>query len=144
VVSDAGLLVKLNVPKVPEPAGDSSSDPPAYAGRIALDPILLDRALLCTRLEAGGFELPFNRVSSNLVFHHLAGALHEMALLIREATAMVGRPFRPVSGSEMSLADLTFVGEFASTLIDRAEDEAERGSHGDPNQADTGELATSD
>ena len=144
MVNDAGLLARLNVPKVPAPAVGSSSGPPAYEGRIALDPILLDRALLCTRLEAGGFELPFNRVSSNLVFHHLAGVLHEMALLIREATAMVGRPFRPVSGSEMSLADLMFVGEPASTVIDRAEDEAERGSHGDPDQADTGEPATSD
>jgi hypothetical protein len=95
-------------------------------------------------LEAGGFELPFNRVSSNLVFHHLAGALHEMALLIREATAMVGRLFRPVSGSEMTLADLTFMEAPASTVIDRAEDEVERGSHGDPDQADTGEPATSD
>jgi hypothetical protein len=144
VVNDAGLLGRLNVLKVQEPVAGSSREPPAYEGRIALDPILLDRALLCTRLEAGGFELPFNRVSSNLVFHHLAGALHEMALLIREATAMVGRPFRPVSGSEMTLADLTFAGEPASTLIDRAEDEVERGSHGDPDQADTGEPATSD
>jgi hypothetical protein len=144
VVSDVGRLGRLNVPKVQEPAVGSSCEPPAYEGRITLDPILLDRTLLCTRLEAGRFELTFNRVNSNLVFHHLAGALHEMALLIREATAMVGRPFRPVSGSEMSLADLTFAGEPASTLIDRAEDEAERGSHGNPDQADTGKPATSD
>ena len=144
MVRGVGLLARLNIPKVQEPAVGSLHEPPAYEGRIALDPILLDRALLCTRLEAGGFDLPFNRVSSNLVFHHLAGALHEMALLIREATAMVGRPFRPVSGSEMSLADLTFAGEPASTLIDRVEDEVEHGRHGDPDQADMGEPATSD
>ena len=144
MVKGVGLLARLNVPKVPEPAVGSSSDPPAYEGRIALDPILLDRALLCTRLEAGGFELTFNRVISNLIFHHLVGSLHEMALLIREVTAMVGRPFRPVSGSEMTLADLTFMGEPASTVIDHAEDEVERGSHGDPDQVDTGEPATSD
>ena len=144
MVSDVGRLARLNVPKVPEPAVGSSSNPPAYKGRIALDPILLDCALLCTRLETGGFDLVFNQVNSNLVFHHLAGALHEMALLIREATAMVGRPFRPVSGDQMSLADMTFLAVPGSTLIDRAEDEAERGSHGDPDQADTGEPATSD
>jgi hypothetical protein len=144
VVNDVGRLARLNIPKGPEPAVGSSSEPLAYEGRIALDPILLDRGLLCARLETGGFNLTFNRVNSNLVFHHLAGALHEMALLIREVTAMVGRPFRPVSGSEMNLADLMFAGEPASTLIDHTEDEAERGSHGDPDQADTGEPATSD
>jgi hypothetical protein len=144
VVNVVGRLARLNVPKVPEPAVGSSSDPPAYEGRIALDPILLDRALLCARLETGGFKLVFNRTHSNLIFHHLTGALHEMALLIREVTAMAGRPFRPVSGDEISLSDLTFAAAPGSTLIDRAEDVEERGSHGDPDQADMGELATSD
>jgi hypothetical protein len=144
VVNGAGLLVKFSVPKVSEPAVGSSNDPPAYEGRIVLDPILLDRALLCAQLETGGFELVFNQTNSNLIFHHLAGMLHEMALLIREATAMVGRPFRPVSGGEMSLEDLTFLAAPGSTAVDRAEDEEERGSHSDPDQVDTGELATSD
>jgi hypothetical protein len=84
-------------------------------------------------LETGRFELVFNQTHSNLIFHHLAGALHEMALLIREATAMAGRPFRPVSGDEISLSDLMFAAVPGLTLIDRAEDREERGSHGDPN-----------
>jgi hypothetical protein len=95
-------------------------------------------------LGTGGYELVFNRTHSNLIFHHLAGALHEMALLIREAMAMVGRPFRPVSGEEFSLSDLLFMTAPGSTLVDRAEDREERGSHGNPDQADMGEPVTSD
>jgi hypothetical protein len=144
VVNAVGQLARLNVPKVPEPAVGSSNDPPAYEGRIVLDPILMDRALFCTRLETGRYELVFNRTHSNLVFHHISGALHEITLLLREATAMVGRPYRPVSGGEISLSDLTFAAMPGSTLIDRAEDVEERGSHSDPDQADTGEAAVSD
>ena len=144
MVKDVGLLARLSLLKDQEQAEASSGNPLVYNGQIVLNPILLDHALLCARLETGGFELVFNRTHSNLVFHHIAGVLHKMALLVREATAMVGRPFRPVSGGEFSLSDLTFVAAPGSSLIDRAEDGEERGSHGDPDQADTGELATSD
>jgi hypothetical protein len=144
VVNAAGLLAKLSVPKVPEPVVNCSNDPPAYEGRITLDPILLDRTLFCARLETGGYKLVFNWTHSNLVFHHMGGALHETALLLREATAMVGRPYRPLSGGEISLSNLTFAAMPGSTLIDCAEDVEERRSHSDPDQADTGDAVTSD
>ncbi|HEX3643184.1 MAG TPA: hypothetical protein VHV10_18000 [Ktedonobacteraceae bacterium] len=123
---------------------NSSSAPPEYKGRIALDPILLDRALLCAWLEAGGFKLTNSRVHVNLLFHHMGGSLHETALLLREATAMVGRPYRPLSGSELHLGDLVFLEMPRQTPVDRAKDEQERRSHSDPDQADTGNAATSD
>ena len=66
----------------------------SYEGRLAVDPILLDRARLFGALEAGAFELANTRTHQNVVLHHLRSSMTESAIFLRELTAMVGRPYR--------------------------------------------------
>jgi hypothetical protein len=144
VVCVVGPLARLSILKVSEQAEGSSNDPPAYKGRITLNPILLNHVLLCTQLEIGGFKLTNSWVHQNLVWHHMAGALCETAVLLKEAMCMVGRPYRPADLGEVSLGDLQWLEMARAEEPVQMEDEVEHGSYGDPDQADISEEATSD
>ena len=48
-----------------------SEVPLEYKGRLALDPILLDRTCLFRALEAGVFELNNTQKHQNVMLHHL-------------------------------------------------------------------------
>ena len=80
----------------------------------------------------------------NLMFHHMGVVMRETTLLLREATNMAGRPYRPVTRMELHLGDLVMSEMPRQTLADHAKDEEECGSHSDPDQADPGDKATSD
>ena len=88
---------------------DCSKAPLEYEGRLALDPILMDRARLFGALEAGAFELANTRTHQNLVLHHLGLAMTESAIFLRELTGMVGRPYRIAVMEELSTGELARV-----------------------------------
>lgn len=83
-----------------------SEAPPEYKERLALDPILLDRAHLFRALEAGAFELSNSRMHQNMVLHHLSSSMTESATYLRELTTMVGRPYRVAVMEELSSGEL--------------------------------------
>ena len=140
-------------PHVQEQPGCSEA-PPEYEGRLALDPILLDRTRLFGALEAGAFELANTRMHQNVVLHHLGSSMTESAIFLRELTAMVGRPYRVAVMEELSVGELVraalahqgvvtceeVVEDEETGVIstievpDLMEEEAERGSFGDPDQ----------
>ena len=132
---------------------DCSEAPPEYEGRLALDPILLDRARLFGALEAGAFELTNTRVHQNVVLHHLGSSMTESAIFLWELTAMVGRPYRVAVMEELSAEELVraaLARQGTATREEVVEDEEtgvvstievldvmeedERGSFGDPDQ----------
>ena len=132
---------------------DCSDAPPAYAGRLALDPILLDRARLFGALEAGAFALSNTRMHQNLVLHHMGSAMTEAAIFLRELTGMVGRPYRVAVMEELSAGELMRAALARRGMTTREEvvedeetgvvstvevpdltEEEERGSHRDPDQ----------
>ena len=92
-------------PQVQEQPGCSEA-PPEYKGRLALDPILLDRARLFGALEAGAFELTNTQMHQNVVLHHLGSSMTESAIFLRELMAMVGRPYRVAVMEELSAGEL--------------------------------------
>ena len=138
--------------QVQEQSGFSEA-PPKYEGRLALDPILLDRAHLFGALEAGVFELSNSWMHQNVVLHHLRSSMTESAIFLRELTAMVGRPYRVAVMEELSPGELvraTLARQRVATREEVVEDEEtgvvltieipdlmeedERGSFGDPDQ----------
>ena len=88
--------------QVEEQAAGSSGKPPAYKGRIGLDPILLDVERLVAALETGVFKLSNTRVHQNLLLHHIGGSMAQSAILLQELCNMAGRAYR--------LADLLEIG----------------------------------
>ena len=84
----------------------SSGAPPDYAGRIALDPILLDAGRLMAALETGVFELRNTRVHQNLLLHHIGRSMGQSAVFLRELCAMAGRAYRPTDLFEINWSDL--------------------------------------
>ena len=84
----------------------SSEAPPEYEGRLAVDPMMLDRTHLFRALEAGGLELRSSQTNQNVVLHHLGSSMTESAIFLRELTAMVGRPYHPAIIEEISWRDL--------------------------------------
>ena len=131
---------------------DCSKAPPEYEGRLALDPILLDRAHLFGALEAGAFELANTRTHQNVVLHHLGSSMTESAIFLRELTAMIGRPYQVAVMEELSTGELVRAAlacQGVTTREEVVEDEEtgvvstievldlmedERGSFGDPDQ----------
>ena len=130
-----------------------SEAPPEYKGRLALDPILLDRARLFGALEAGTFELANTRMHQNVVLHHLGSSMTESAIFLRELMAMVGRPYRVAVMEELSAGELVRAALARQGMATREEvvedketgvvstievpdlmEDDERGSHGDPDQ----------
>ena len=139
-------------PQVQEQPGCSEA-PPEYEGRLALDPILLDRAHLFGGLEAGAFELTNTRMHQNVVLHHLGSSMTESAIFLRELTDMVGRPYRAAVMEELSTGELVRAALARQGVATREEvvedeetgvvstievpdlmEEDERGSFGDPDQ----------
>ena len=130
-----------------------SEAPPEYEGRLAPNPIILDRARLFGALEAGAFELSNTRMHQNIVLHHLGSSMTELAIFLRELTAMVGRPYRVAVMEELSLGELVRVALARQGVATREEvvedketglistvevldlmEEDKRGSFGDPDQ----------
>ena len=130
-----------------------SEAPPEYEGRLALDPILLDRARLFRALEAGAFELANTQMHQNLVLHHLGSSMTESAIFLRELTSMVERPYRLAVMEELSLGELVRAalacqgvatheevvedeetGVISTMEVPDLMEEDERGSFGDPDQ----------
>ena len=126
---------------------------PEYEGRLALDPILLDRTCLFRALEAGAFKLANTRVHQNVVLHHLGSSMTESAIFLRELTAMVGRPYWVAMMEELSAGELVQVALARQGVATREEvvedeetgvvstvevpdlmEEDKRGSFGDPDQ----------
>ena len=103
VVGRAENLTRL---QVQEQADDSSGAPPDYAGRIALDPILLDAERLVTALETGIFELQNTRVHQNLLLHHIGRSMAQSAILLHELCNMAGRVYRLTDLLEINWSDL--------------------------------------
>ena len=139
-------------PQVQEQPGYSEA-PPEYKGRLALDPILLDRARLFGALEAGAFELSNMRMHQNVVLHHLGSSMTESAIFLRELTAMVGRPYQVSVMEELSAGELVRAALARQGVVTHEEvvedeetgvvstvevpdlmEEVERGSFGDPDQ----------
>ena len=139
-------------PQVQEQPGCSKA-PSEYEGRLALDPILLDRARPFGVLEAGTFELTNMWMHQNLVLHNLGSSMTELAIFLRELMAMVGRPYRVAVMEELSMGELVqaaLAGQGVATHEEVVEDketgmvstievpdlmeEEERGSFGDPDQ----------
>ena len=139
-------------PQVQEQPGCSEA-PPEYKGRLALDPILLDRARLFGALEAGAFELTNTRMHQNVVLHHLGSSMTESAIFLRELMAMVGRPYRVAVMEELSAGELVRAALAHQGVATREEvvedeetgvvstvevldlmEEVERGSFSDPDQ----------
>ena len=139
-------------PQVQEQPGCSEA-PLEYEGRLALDPILLDRARLFGALEAGAFELTNTWMHQNVVLHHLGSSMTESAIFLRELTAMVGRPYRVAVMEELSAGELVRAALARQGVATREEvvedeetgvvstievldlvEEDERGSFGDPDQ----------
>ena len=143
MVNVAGLSTRLIGLLVQGQVVDSSGTPLDYEGRIVLDTILLDRVCLIAALETGVFELSNTWVHQNLVLHHLGSSMHGSAILLREICHMVGSPYRPADLQEISWQDLQWVEMARRALLDAME-EIERGSHGNPDQADDGVERTSD
>ena len=85
---------------------DSFGAPLDYVGRAALDLTLLDAGRLATALGTGGFKLSNTRVHQNLVLYHLGSSMHCSTIFLREASHMVGSPFRPTELQEISWGDL--------------------------------------
>ena len=150
--SIVGLVASLIGPQIQEQPA-CSKPPPVYEGKLALDPILLDRARLFGALEAGAFELVNTRTHQNVVLHHLGASMTELAIFLRELTAMVERPYRIQPMEELSSGELVralLAREGVATREEVVEDEEtgvistievpdlmeeeERGSHGDPDQ----------
>ena len=102
----AGLAGSLTRLQVQEQADGSSGAPPDYAGRIALDPILLDADRLLTALETGAFELTNTRVHQNLLLHHIGRSMGRSAVFLRELCTMAGRVYRPTDLLEINWSDL--------------------------------------
>ena len=150
MVSIAGLVARLTGPQIQEQA--ACSEPPSvYEGQLALDPILLDQARLFGALEAGAFELTNTRTHQNVVLHHLGASMTELAIFLRELTAMVGRPYRIEVMEELSSGELVQAllsregiatreevvedeetGVISTIEVPDLMEEEERGSHGDP------------
>ena len=152
MVNAVGHVANLTGPQIQEQPA-CSEPPPVYEGRLALDPILLDRACLFGALEAGAFELANTWTHQNVVLHHLGASMTESAIFLRELTAMVGRPYRIEVMEELSSGELVralLAREGIATREEVVEDEEtgvistievpdlmeeeERGSHGDPDQ----------
>ena len=105
----AGLDASLTKLQVQEQVEGSSSAPPGYEGRIALDPTLLDVERLVAALETGIFELTNTRVHQNLLLHHIGRSMSRSAILLREFCNMAGRAYRPADLLEISWGDLQWV-----------------------------------
>ena len=152
MVNVAGLVPRLMRPQIQEQPGCSEA-PPEYKGRLALDPILLDRARLFGALEAGAFELSNTRMHQNVVLHHLGSSMTESAIFLRELTAMVGRLYWVVVMEELSAGELVRAalarqgvatceevvedketGVISTVEVPDLMEEDERGSFGDPDQ----------
>ena len=82
---------------------------PEYKERLAVDPILLDRARLFRALEAGAFELANTCMHQSVVLHHLGSSMIESAIFLWELTAMVGRPYQLAVMEELSMGELAQV-----------------------------------
>ena len=109
MVNTVGCITRLTHLQVQEQVANSSGDPPAYEGRIALDPTLLDMERLESALETGTFELSNSRVHQNLVLYHLSRSMRRSAVLLRELCHMVGNPYCPANLQEISWWDLQWV-----------------------------------
>ena len=152
MVNNAGLVARLTTLQVQEQPGCSKA-PLEYKGRLTLDPTLLDRACLFGVLEAGTFELTNTRVHQNIVLHYLGSSMTELAIFLRELTAMVGRPYWVAVMEELSVGELVraaLARQEVATHEEVVEDEEtgvvstvevlglmeddERGSFGDPDQ----------
>ena len=152
MVNNAGPIARLTSLQVQEQPG-SFEAPPEYEGRLALDPILLDRARLFGALEAGTFKLSNTRMHQNVVLHHLGSSMTESAIFLRELTAMVGRPYWVAVMEELSSGELVravLARQGTATCEEVVEDEEtgivstievpdlmeedKRGSFGDPDQ----------
>ena len=106
MASAVGRSASLTRPQVREQVEGSSSAPPDYKGRIALDPILLDADRLMAALETGVFELRNTRVHQNLLLHHIGRSMARSAVFLRELCAMAGRVYRPTDLLEINWSDL--------------------------------------
>ena len=79
-----------------------SEAPPEYEGRLAVNPMMLNRTCLFRALEAGGFELSNSWTNQNVTLHHLGSSMTKSVIFLQELTAMVGRLYRPTIIKEVS------------------------------------------